>query len=149
MPTRRQEKVARMVKEAVSDAIANHLNDPRIEGFVSVTRVEMAGDLRSADVYLSILSSHPVSEGQGSAVCPGDVGGPKKTFGAITHARSRIQSLVADRLDSKFCPVLHFHLDENFKKTMETMRLIEEAAREFREKDSAGEQSRDAGGRQR
>ena len=55
MPTRRQEKVARVVKETVSDAIANHLNDPRIEGFVSVTRVEMAADLRNADVFLSIF----------------------------------------------------------------------------------------------
>jgi len=135
-----------MVKEVVSDAIANHLNDPRIEGFVSVTRVEMGGDLRSADVYLSILSRHPLSEGQDGAADPAGGAGANKTFGAITHARSRIQSLVADRLDSKFCPVLHFHLDENFKKTMETIRLIEEAAREFREKDSAGEQSRDAGG---
>jgi ribosome-binding factor A len=51
MATRRQEKVARLVKEAVSDAIAHHLNDPRIEGFVSVTRVDMAADLRNADVW--------------------------------------------------------------------------------------------------
>ena len=50
MVTRRQEKVARVVKEAVSDAIAHHLNDPRIGGFVSVTRVEMAPDLRNAEV---------------------------------------------------------------------------------------------------
>jgi ribosome-binding factor A len=57
MATRRQEKVARVVKEVVSDAIANHLNDPRIEGFVSVTRVDMSADLRSADVYLSIFSA--------------------------------------------------------------------------------------------
>ncbi len=55
MPTRRQEKVARLVKESVSDTITNHLGDPRITGFISVTRVEMAPDLRSGDVYLSIF----------------------------------------------------------------------------------------------
>ena len=75
MVTRRQEKVARAVKEAVSDAIANHLNDPRIEGFVSVTRVDIALDLRNADVYLSIFGKDDTVQ--------------NRTFAAITHAKSQ------------------------------------------------------------
>ncbi|MHC4355618.1 MAG: ribosome-binding factor A [Planctomycetota bacterium] len=63
MPTRRQEKVARVVKEAVSDAIANHLSDPRIEGLVSVTEVDVAPDMRTADVYVSILGKNEASQG--------------------------------------------------------------------------------------
>ena len=122
MATRRQEKVARLVKEAVSDAIANHLSDPRIEGFVSVTRVEMAPDLRGADVYLSIFGGDEISQ--------------NKTFVAITHARKRIQSLLAGRIQSKFCPVLHFYKDESFKKTLETMKLIDEAVGDLKGKDS-------------
>lgn len=125
MPTRRQEKVARAVKEGVSDAIANHLNDPRIEGLVSVMRVEMAADLRSADVYLSFFGK--------------DEAGQNKTFAAVAHARPRIQSLLAGRLHSKFCPVLRFHRDEIFKKTLETMKLIDQAVSELEDKDSAGE----------
>ena len=118
MATRRQEKVARVVKEAVSDAIAQHLNDPRIEGFVSVTRVDMATDLRSADVYLSIFGKDDTTQ--------------NKTFAAITHAKSRIQSLLAGRLQSKFCPVLHFYRDEKLRKTLETMKLIDEVANELK-----------------
>jgi ribosome-binding factor A len=125
MPTRRQEKVARVVKEAVSDAIVNHLNDPRIEGFVSVTRVDMTGDLRSADVYLSIFG--------------GDEAAQNKTFEAITHAKSRIQSLLAGKLKCKFCPVLRFHRDEKFKRTLETMKLIDQALGEQKGKDSIDE----------
>ncbi len=121
MATRRQEKVARLVKEAVSDAIASHLSDPRIEGFVSVTRVEMAPDLRSAEVYLSIF-------GKNEAV-------QNKTFVAITHARVRIQSLLAGRIQSKFCPVLRFHRDEKFKKTMEIMNIINQAVSGLEKKD--------------
>jgi ribosome-binding factor A len=113
MPTRRQEKVARVVKEAVSDAIANHLSDPRIEGFVSVTRVDLAPDLRTADVYLSVFSKTPAVQ--------------ERTFAAIMHARSRIQSILAGAIKSKFCPVLRFHKDEAFKKTLETMNLIDKA----------------------
>ena len=121
MATRRQEKVARVIKEAVSDAITHHLSDPRIEGFVSVTKVDVAPDMRNADVYLSIFGK--------------DEAGQNKTFAAIQHARSRIQSLLAGKVQSKFCPVVHFHRDEKFKKTLETMRLIDEAAQELEKKD--------------
>ncbi|MDI6449960.1 30S ribosome-binding factor RbfA [Anaerobaca lacustris] len=118
MPTRRQEKVARVVKEVVSDAIANHLSDPRIAGLVTVTRVEMTPDLRSGDVYLSVLAPSDAAR--------------NKTFAAIDHAAKRIQSLLGSALESKFCPVLHFHRDEHFHKTLETMRLIEEVSNERR-----------------
>jgi len=121
MPTRRQEKVARVVKEVVGDAITNHLNDPRIEGFVSVTRVDMAPDLRNADVYLSIFGKDETSQ--------------NKTFVAIAHAKSRIQSLLAGKLQCKFCPILHFYRDEKFKKTLETMKLIDQAASELKKED--------------
>jgi len=101
------------VRESVSDAISNHLSDPRIEGLVSVTRVDMAADLRSADVYISIFGKDEASQ--------------NKTFAAIEHAKSRIQSLLAARVQSKFCPVLRFHKDDKFKKTLEIMKLIDEA----------------------
>ncbi len=126
MATRRQEKVARVVKEAVSDAIAKHLSDPRIEGFVSITRVDMSPDLRSADVYISIFGSDDAAQ--------------NKTFAAITHAKSRIQSLLAGRLQSKFCPVLRFYKDEKFKKTLETMNLIDRVVKELEKKDSVDQE---------
>ena len=116
MPTRRQEKVARVVKEVVSDAIANHLGDPRITGIITVTKVEMGPSLRSAEVYLSILADSD--------------GDKKKTFRAIQHAARHIQSLLGASLDCKFCPILHFNRDEQFQKTLETMRLIDEVANE-------------------
>jgi ribosome-binding factor A len=125
MATRRQEKIARVIKEVVSDAIANHLNDPRIEGFVSVTRVDMTADLRNAEVYLSIFG--------------GDDAAQNKTFEAITHAKSRIQSLLAGKLRCKFCPVLQFQKDEKFKKTLETIRLIDQTTSEREKKDLVDE----------
>ena len=122
MPTRRQEKIARVVKEAVSDAIANHLSDPRIEAFVSVTKVEVSADMRIANVYLSMFGGTETAQ--------------NKTFIAILHARRRIQMLLAEQIKSRFCPVINLHKDENFKKTIETMRLIDDLAGEFKDKDS-------------
>jgi len=119
MPSRRQEKVARVVKEAVSSAIVRDLNDPRITGFVSVTRVDMAPDLRSADVYLSTFGADGKAQ--------------ERTFIAISHAKSRIQSLLAAQMQSKFCPVLHFCKDDKLKKTLETMKLIEQVSDELKD----------------
>ena len=121
MATRRQEKVSRLVKEVVSEAIMNDLGDPRIEGLISVTMVEMAPNLRNAEVYLSILSKNEASQ--------------NKTFAAITHARTRIQSLLGKRITSKFCPILHFHIDEKFKKTLDIMNLIDRAVAEGKAED--------------
>ncbi len=114
MKSRRQEKVARVIKESVSDCIANHLSDPRIEGLVSVTQVDVSPDLRNADVFLSVLGTDEAAQ--------------NKTFNAILHASKRVQVFVAQSLSrSKFCPVIHIKYDENFKKTLETMRLIDQA----------------------
>ena len=122
MPTRRQEKVARLIKEVVSEAITSHLSDPRITGFVSVTRVEVSPDLRNAEVYLSVFAAADSAK--------------ERTFEAITHARTRIQSLLAAAIESKFCPVLRFHKDEQFQKMLETMRLIDEVASQRRDEDA-------------
>lgn len=116
MPSRRQERVARIVKEVVSEVIANHLNDPRITGFVSVTRVEMSPDLRTAEVYLSVFAAKDNEK--------------SRSFAAIEHAAKHIQSYLGAALESKFCPVLHFHKDEQFQKTLETMRLIDQVNKE-------------------
>ncbi|MFC1765725.1 30S ribosome-binding factor RbfA [Planctomycetota bacterium] len=121
MPTRRQEKVARVVTRAVSAAILQDLSDPRIRGIVSVTRVEMSADLRNAEVYLSIMGDKPAAA--------------QRTFEAIQHGRRHIQMRVADEVRSKFCPILHFHQDDKFKKNLDVMNLIDEAASEYRDKD--------------
>jgi len=121
MPTRRQERIARLIKEVVSDAVASHLSDPRITGLISVTRVTVSADLRNADVYLSIFAAKDSEK--------------ERTLEAMTHAKARIQSLLAAAMQSKFCPVLRFHKDEQFQKMLETMRLIDEVAGEHRVKD--------------
>jgi ribosome-binding factor A len=113
MSMRRQEKMARIVRDAVSGAVAN-LSDPRITSFVSVMRVQVAANLRIADVYFSLFGGSEADQ--------------KKTFAAIEHARVRIQSILADGLECRFCPFLRFHMDEQFKKTMEAYHILDEEA---------------------
>ncbi len=127
MPTRRQEKVARVVLQSVSVAIRDSLSDPCIEGLVSVTHVDMSPDLRNADVYVSVLGANEKAQ--------------RRTMIALQSATRRLQSFVADAVKSKFCPVLHIVADDKFKKTLETMNLIDRAAREYAdESDEEGEE---------
>lgn len=121
--------MARVVREAVNDAITNHLNDPRIEGFVSITHVSLTPDMRVADVYLSIFSKDEKTS--------------MRTYNAIVHATRRIQSLLASKWHSRYCPTLQFHLDENFKKTLETMRIIDEVSKEHKHAEQQQENQED------
>jgi ribosome-binding factor A len=54
--TRRLLKAAEAVREVVSMAILTEVRDPRVRD-VTVTRVEMAPDMRSAVVYVSVMGS--------------------------------------------------------------------------------------------
>lgn len=103
--------MARVVAEAVSDIINNHLQDPRIEGLISVTEVKMTPDLKNAHVHISIM---------------GAASSEKKAFSAIEHAAGYIQALLGQRVTSKFCPHLSFHIDDRLKRGAETMKTINE-----------------------
>ena len=121
MPSRRQERVARVIKESVSDSIRNHVSDPRINGLVSVTEVDVSPNLRKADVFLTILSPDDKAR--------------RRTFAAIEHATRHIQTRLGKKMTSKYCPHLEFHEDEKFKKTLDVLNLIDETSKEYREKD--------------
>ena len=110
--------MARIVRDAVSEAVGN-LSDPRITVFVSITRVKVAADMRLADVYFSLFGGSETDQ--------------NKTFTAIEHARIRVQSFLAGNLECRFCPVLRFHKDEDFKKTMEACRILDEEAAKRKE----------------
>jgi len=129
MASRRQEKVASVVRETVSNVIQNRLSDPRLEGFVSVTKVDISPDLRNADVFISIMGTNDTIR--------------KKSFIVIEHATRYIQKLVGQTTALKFCPHLHFYEDENLKKTLQIMKLIDEAAKQSTKKNNVELQDQD------
>ena len=52
-------RVDEAVREVLSDAISKQVKDPRV-GFVTVTAVETASDLRRARVFVSVLGNEGV-----------------------------------------------------------------------------------------
>ena len=117
--SRRQEKVASVVRRVVGEAIAQQLHDPRISPMTSITRVEITGDLQFANVWVSVM---------------GTEGEQRTTMAGLEHAQGRLQSLLSRALVMRQCPTLHFKLDESIKKGLETLRLIDQAMTELNQR---------------
>ncbi len=113
----RKERVAQLIKSEVSEMILKELKDPRI-GFVSVTEVDVSGDLRYATVYFSVL-------GEEAAV--------KSTIAALQHATGYVRREVAGRLRLRYAPEIRFKYDEVYQRALH----LEEVIRELHESEGA------------
>ena len=111
MKTHRLARVRELVREVASVTILFELKDPRVKG-VTVTRAEVSGDLQHAKIYVSIMGT-PSEQ----TLC----------LHGLKHAAGYISSKLADRMQTRFTPVVRFELDEGVKKSIEVSRLISEA----------------------
>jgi len=120
-PSRRQEKIKRIVRDAVADIILNRLNDPRLAGFVTITEIDISPDIRNADIYISVMAETEADR--------------RKTFEAVKHATKHIQMLLGEQMSLRYALQLRILEDTKTKKTLETLKIIEQAAKEIRQKD--------------
>ena len=117
--SRRQLRVEEQIKRILGDMLGAGANDPRI-GFVSILRVEAAGDLKSAQVYVSVL---------------GEEVEVRRTLEGLESARSYFQRELGARMSSRYTPVITFSLDPAIEIDARIDRLLEKA----REGDDADE----------
>ncbi len=104
-------------------AILTELRDPRVKN-VTVTRVEMLPDMREARVYVSIMGS-PAEE--------------NLALHGLQSARGFLQAKLAERIESRYIPRLHFILDQGVKRSLEVARILRDVLPENRtEADNAG-----------
>src|SRR4051794_9639675 len=111
MPSHRSLRMAEAIREVVSSAILFEVADPRVRA-VTVLHVEVPGDLRSATVSVSIMGT-PDEQ--------------RRAMAGLKSATGSPQARVANRLQTRFTPVLSFTLDDSIKKSVEMSRLIGEA----------------------
>lgn len=108
MISRRSERAAEAIRETVSTTVLFGLRDPRIKN-VTVLGAEVSNDLRVAKVFVTIM---------------GDAKAQSLAMHGLNSARGFIQSKVADRLQTKYTPVLSFVLDPSVKKSIEVSRTL-------------------------
>ena len=53
--TQRTEQVASTLKRAVQEVLSRGISDPRIQGLVTVTRVDVSADLANATLYCTVI----------------------------------------------------------------------------------------------
>ena len=110
MPSLRIQRVRELLKRAIGEAIRQEL--PVSEaGLVTVTDVDVAGDLKSATVFISIL---------------GNAAQQKRGFGLLAQHRLRIQDLMSRSVVLKFTPRLRFLLDDSVVRGNRVLEIIEE-----------------------
>ena len=108
--SRRLLKAGEAIREVVSMAILTEMRDPRVQN-VTVVGVDVAPDMRSAKVAVSIMGSEKNQE---------------LVLRGLQHAAGFLQSRIADRIDTRYIPKLTFVMDKGIKHSLEIQRILKE-----------------------
>ena len=110
MSNERMRRVNEAVREVLSSKLTAGLKDPRI-GFVTVTSVETAPDLRTARVYVSVLGSEEERE---------------DTLEGLQSSSGYLQAALGSELRMKRTPTLEFVHDHSVDQGFRIGEIIEE-----------------------
>ena len=97
------------VQRALSELIRMGVKDPRVSSLTSVTDVEVAPDLKTAKVFVSVL---------------GDEKKQKDTLEGLKSAMPYLRSQLAKSINLRNTPELRFHLDTSIEYGMHMSELI-------------------------
>ena len=97
--TNRMQKVDEEFKREIGKIIDQDLKNTNITGLISVTKVKVSPDLKSARVYISILNSKS----------------KKNTLDGLKSATGFIRTELAKRINLRYTPSLNFELDDTME----------------------------------
>lgn len=103
------------LQQELMSIIMRQLNDPRLEGMPSITRVKVASDLSTADVFVTIMGT----EGKQTAA-----------LNALKSSSGLMRQKLQKSLPMRTIPFLKFHIDEALKKELNVLELIDKAVKE-------------------
>lgn len=110
--SRRSERLAGEIRQELSVLIARSVKDPRV-GFVSVTRVELSGDLRHARVYVSVLGTDKQRD---------------ESLQALRRASGFLRRELGQRIRMRRVPELDVRHDPGLDATQRVAELLREVA---------------------
>jgi ribosome-binding factor A len=110
VPGRRQQRLEALIQTTLSELL-QEMKDPRLE-MVSITRVDLAKDMKTARVAFSVL---------------GDESRQNGALEGLQHARGRFQAGLHDQLKLRYTPVLSFEYDPAIAGSLRISELLREA----------------------
>jgi len=108
--TLRLRRVAEEIKKEVADILRNDIKDPRV-GFVTVTSVEVSGDLRYAKIHVSIMGTPEEQQ---------------STMDALGRATGYIRREIGRRIQLRHVPECTFKLDPSMEHGAKIAKLLAE-----------------------
>jgi ribosome-binding factor A len=113
--SRRTERVNELIRDELSDLLLREVNDPRLGGLISITRVEVTPDLFNARVFVSIMQ--PPAE-------------QTAALHALNAAASFFHRELKSRIQIRRIPFLVFKLDTSIEEGAQVLAHINEVIRE-------------------
>ena len=99
MEGKRSERVADLVRKEISEMLIRSIKDPRI-GFVTITRVTVTDDCRSAKIYYSVVGSPEERE---------------QSLEGLNSAKGYIRRELGHRMKLKYTPEIVFQFDPSIE----------------------------------
>jgi ribosome-binding factor A len=118
--SRRTERVASTIQQELALIMLRELNDPRLTGLPSITRVKVSPDLSQAEVFVTVMGT----EGQKTAA-----------LNALRHAAGLMRTRLTKEMTLRVAPFLKFHLDEDLAKELELLETLRKVSEENAELD--------------
>ncbi len=125
----RAQRVADRIQVEISDILQRRLKDPR-HGFLTVTRVEVSDDLRSARVFVSSLDSDDLEE----------------SLLTLEHARGFIRTELGQRIRLRHTPELSFRADRSAENAIRVSEILNDLRERGQMGEEDGEETSGAGG---
>ena len=107
-------RINAQVQRELSAIIRNEIKDPRIHPMTSVMAAEVAPDLKTCKVYISVL---------------GDESAKASTIKGLSSAEGYIRKELARSLNLRNTPELRFILDESIEYGVNMSKLIDDVTR--------------------
>ena len=111
MPSFRTQRINEEVRREIEAIIATAVKDPGLSGMVSVVRAEVTRDLAHAKIYISVY---------------GDKAQLDSAIEGLARANGFIRRELAQRLELRRVPELHFVADDSIAYAVNMSQLIDQ-----------------------
>jgi ribosome-binding factor A len=108
---RRTQRVEKELQVIVANFLSGSYKG-EIPGLLTVTQVKVPGNLRTADVFVSILNGTKEQNDQAIKV--------------LEKRKGEIQAYIHRQLPMKHTPVLHFHMDHGMQQALRIESILKE-----------------------
>ena len=118
--SRRVERVAALIRREVSELLVNGIKDERVSlGMVSVTTVDVAGDLQHCKIHVSVYGSPEVQQ---------------EAMAGLRSAANYVKGELSRRLNMRRTPEVIFLLDRGIEKGTSVLGLLNKLEQQRQER---------------